>query len=526
MKRLTTMLLFAVGCSSGATTVHEPTDGDGDSGHGSDVAAPTPDGGDPSTSPDGGHPPGEDADLVDEGPPPPMPVPGVTAEYFAQYRVPVLTRIEPAVNHVWGDGAPADGVPADFFSARWTAELIVPAAGTYRFNATVDDGLRLWVNGELVIDAWTWQFPTSYSGTVDLPAGQVSFMAEYMERDLTAQIQIGWGSDAIPDRMLEESDFLTFGEASGLPAPKSPYLNPVVPFDCPDPGVIRDPDDGVFYAICTGGPFHIRRSYDLVFWEDTGADVLPAGKPAWAANGGRNWAPEIHKVGDKWIVYYTTVNGSNVLSIGAAYADSPTGPYTDKGSPLVISGDGVIDANYFRDDDGKHYLSFKIDGNAHGRPTPIYIRELAPDGLSFAPGSQNHEMIRNNSGTWEGGVVEAQWLIKHDGMYYLFYSGNVYDNRYRTGVARASNVLGPYTKMGGTILANNSRWVGPGHGSVIKVGGEWLFVYHAWPNRGNGQHDTSVGRNILVDRIRWEGGWPRISNGTPSTTAQPPFNLD
>lgn len=448
--------------------------------------------------------------------------PGLTAEYFAQYRDSVLQRIEPAIDHTWGDAAPASEVPTDFFSARWTGELFVPVDDEYTFWVEIDDGMRMWVGEELVIDEWTWQFPTRYEATVTLSEGHHRFVVEYMERDLGAVARVGWRSAAIPERTLGEGDFRTSGAVTGE-APRSPYLNPVVGHDCPDPGVIRDPDSGMFYAICTGGPFHIRRSPDLVFWEDTGADVLPGGKPAWAANGGRNWAPEIHRVGDQWVVYYTSVNGSNVLSIGAASADAPTGPYVDRGSPLVEHPQGVIDAHYFRDDDGKHYLTYKIDGNSVGQPTPIYIRELAEDGLSFAAGSTQTEMIRNNTSTWEGGVVEAQWLIKHEGTYYLFYSGNVYDHRYRTGVARAASVTGPYEKFGPPILRNNSRWVGPGHGSVLYVGGEWVFVYHAWPAAGDGTHQQSAGRHILVDRVRWQDGWPAISDGTASTTPQPPF---
>src|SRR5690606_12605954 len=116
---------------------------------------------------------------------------------------------------------------------------------------------------------------------------------------------------------------------SGLSAPKPPYRNPVIPFDCPDPGVVAVPGDAhesemLHYVVCTGGKFPIRKSRGLVFWEDAGASVLPGGKPAWAANGNRNWAPELHWVGDRLVAYYTSVNGANVLSIGAAAA--PPGP--------------------------------------------------------------------------------------------------------------------------------------------------------------------------------------------------------
>lgn len=114
-------------------------------------------------------------------------------------------------------------------------------------------------------------------------------------------------------------------------------------------------------------------------------------------------------------------------------------------------------------------------------------------------------------------------MTKRDGTYYLFYSGNVYDHRYRTGVARSSSVTGPFEKHGAPTLTNNGRWVGPGHGSVLLLDDEHVFVYHAWPALPDGTHDTAKGRHVLVDRVRWEGGWPAISDGTASVTPQPHF---
>lgn len=293
---------------------------------------------------------------------------------------------------------------------------------------------------------------------------------------------------------------------------KPTYVNPAVGFNCPDPGVLND--DGRFYMVCTGGRFPIRVSDNLILWEDTGSAILPGGSAPWSANGKRNWAPEIHRVGDRYVAYYTAVNGADVLSIGAAWAESPLGPYSDRGGPLVEDPQGVIDASYFRDPDGgDHYLLYKIDGNAHGQPTPILIRKLAEDGLSFA--GEPVEILRNDSGTWEGGVVEAPWLVKRAGRYYLFYSGNVYDGRYRTGVARSDSLVGPYQKHGAPILANNDTWMGPGHGSVVSVNGGDLFVYHAW------RVSDGKGRFVLVDVIDWADGWPAINDGTPSEDYMP-----
>jgi beta-xylosidase len=273
--------------------------------------------------------------------------------------------------------------------------------------------------------------------------------------------------------------------------------------------------------VCTGGRFTIFKSPDLVRWTSTGSSIIPSGKAPWSANGGRNWAPELHKIGAKYVAYFTAVNAADKLAIGAASADSPTGPYTVTSAPLVDDPTpGVIDATYFKNGDGKHYLYWKRDGNQNGNPTPIFVRELRADGLGFAAGSSAKQVLTNDSSTWEGGVVEAPWVVKNGSFYYMFYSGNVYDQRYRTGVARASSPTGPFTKMGGTVLTNNSKFVGPGHGSVVTAHGDDYFVYHAWINNGSGG-TAAGGRQVLVDRIVWSGGWPKIASGSPSFTPQP-----
>lgn len=164
------------------------------------------------------------------------------------------------------------------------------------------------------------------------------------------------------------------------------------------------------------------------------------------------------------------------------------------------------------------FLVYKIDGNSKGQPTPMYTRQLAADGLGFAG---DPAQVRINEGnTWEGGVVEAPWMIKRGGYFYLFYSGNVYDHRYRTGVARGTSILGPFEKHGAEILTNNEAWVGPGHGSIVQVNGLDYFVYHAWHNAGDGTQDGDKGRQVLVDRIDYEADWPRIHDGTPSRSPQ------
>ena len=463
--------------------------------------------------------PTDDAASVDAAADPSALEHGLRGEYYRAYHERVLDRVDATLDFAWGDAELAPGTGAARVSLRWTGFLDVPATGAYTLRTSNDDGVRVIVGGEAVIDDWRPHFPETHEATVTLTAGFVPITVEYFEVDLGAELRVFWSSDAIAEQIIPTEHLRAAPAATDLASVKPPYTNPVFDANCPDPGVVGANDR--YYMVCTGGRFAIRSSPDLVLWSGTGKQIMPSGVAPWSANGGRNWAPEIHQVGAKYVAYFTAVNGNDVLSIGAASADAPTGPYTDRGSPLVQHAQGVIDASYFKDTDGKHYLLYKIDGNSVGAATPMYLRELAPDGLSFKAGSTAVELLRNAPATWEGGVVEAPWLIKRDDTYYLFYSGNVYDHRYRTGVARASRVGGPYTKRGAPILANNSRWVGPGHGSVVTAGDDLYFVYHAWAAAADGTA-AAGGRRVLVDKITWgSDGWPRISNGTPSTTLQP-----
>ncbi|WPB75500.1 glycoside hydrolase family 43 protein [Archangium violaceum] len=291
------------------------------------------------------------------------------------------------------------------------------------------------------------------------------------------------------------------------------YKNPVLPVDCADPGVVHDGTQ--YVTTCTSGgaanAFPLRTSTDLVTWTSAGFIFPSTRKPTWA--GGDFWAPEIHRVGTGYIAYYTARHTNGKLSIGAATAPSALGPFTDIGAPLVHdTAMGMIDATVFVDTAGVRYLVWKADGNAVGQPTPIYGQQLSADGKALV--GTRRTLISNNL-AWEGGVVEAPWVVARDGYYYLFYSGNAYYNStYAIGVARATSPLGPYTKLGAPILKSTSAWEGPGHGSVVNSpAGTSIMVYHAW----NSAHTARV---MLVDPIIWSNGWPSMPEA-PSITSRP-----
>jgi hypothetical protein len=104
---------------------------------------------------------------------------------------PALVRNDFQIDFDWGAGAPAPGLPVDNFSVRWTRDLNFSAA-TYRFYAYVDDGVRLWIDGKLVIDQWHDSVPTTYTTDLSLTEGQHNLRMEYYEHSGFALAQLTW----------------------------------------------------------------------------------------------------------------------------------------------------------------------------------------------------------------------------------------------------------------------------------------------------------------------------------------------
>ncbi len=103
---------------------------------------------------------------------------------------PILTRGEENIDFDWGTGSPGAGIPSDGFSARWTRTAHFED-GMYRFTATTDDGVRLWVNGHLLIDEWRDQWFQPHAGDIHL-SGDVPIVMEYYENGGAAAARLGW----------------------------------------------------------------------------------------------------------------------------------------------------------------------------------------------------------------------------------------------------------------------------------------------------------------------------------------------
>jgi hypothetical protein len=120
---------------------------------------------------------------------------GWRAEYFANQELAgdaALIRTDPAIDFAWGDGSPDPALPADHFSVRWTRTLGF-APGVYRFFTSTDDGVRLWVDDQLVVDAWHKQkLPNTHSGDLTLGEGLHQITVTYFEEGGEAHAHAWW----------------------------------------------------------------------------------------------------------------------------------------------------------------------------------------------------------------------------------------------------------------------------------------------------------------------------------------------
>jgi len=121
---------------------------------------------------------------------------GLKGEYFNNMTLegePVLTRIDDMLNFDWGGGAPAADVNSDCFSARWTGFLIPMVTGKYKIGITCDDGMRLSIDDQLILEDWGNHAARTTHKEIDLEAGHsYKLKIEFYENSLEALAKLVW----------------------------------------------------------------------------------------------------------------------------------------------------------------------------------------------------------------------------------------------------------------------------------------------------------------------------------------------
>lgn len=118
-------------------------------------------------------------------------------EYFDNDKLqgaPKVTRNDLQLAFDWGNGSPDPALPNDHFSARWMGQIVPEKSGDYTIALTGDDGVRLWIDGKLLVDDWSEHAPHTTQAPLHVEAGvPLAIKLEYFESSGQASVQLGWG---------------------------------------------------------------------------------------------------------------------------------------------------------------------------------------------------------------------------------------------------------------------------------------------------------------------------------------------
>ena len=181
------------------------------------------------------------------------------------------------INFNWGNGKPLDELPADNFSARWVGEFSFEE-GAYTFVTTADDGVRVWLDDELQVDAWKDQAPTTYRKSVLIPAGLHRVKMEYYERGGGAVAQLDWSKN-ISCEAIPENAFCAeyFNNKELLDNPAKIQNDPAINFDWKDGAPVEGVNADNF-SVRWQGDFDLAGNYRFVAKADDRMRVWVDGK--------------------------------------------------------------------------------------------------------------------------------------------------------------------------------------------------------------------------------------------------------
>lgn len=232
--------------------------------------------------------------------------------------------------------------------------------------------------------------------------------------------------------------------------------------------------NNTYYAYGTNADngLEVYTSDDLHLWKKSKDLALKAED----SYGGRwFWAPEVYYIAEKnkFFMYYTADE-----HICVATADSPLGPFTQDAKISMLPNEKAIDNGLFMDN-GKPYLYFVRFNDGLN----VWVAELESDLKTIKSGTMRKCI--NVSQTWEqvqARVNEGPYVVKHNNLYYMTYSGNHYESQsYGIGFATATSPNGPWTKYSANpILQKPLDLVGVGHSAMFTdKAGKMRIVFHA-----------------------------------------------
>jgi len=141
--------------------------------------------------------------------PPPSPAGhGLYARYYnnSDFTDLRMTRLDPKIKFNWIHLSPDLSMGSDSFSVRWSGSVTPRFTETYTFHTETDDGARLWIDGQLIIDRWANQGVTEHTGTIALQAGRAySIRMDYYDDGLGAVANLYWSSPSQPKEFIPQN---------------------------------------------------------------------------------------------------------------------------------------------------------------------------------------------------------------------------------------------------------------------------------------------------------------------------------
>ena len=301
-----------------------------------------------------------------------------------------------------------------------------------------------------------------------------------------------------------------------------------------DPVMAKEGD--TYYVFSTGPGITYYESKDMENWSLTGR-VFPD-EPSWAQRiapgfNGHLWAPDVIEKDGKYYLYYSvSAFGKNTSAMGVTVnetldPDSEDYQWVDYG--IVVQSVphrdhwNAIDPAIIQDDDGTYWMSFGSfwDGLKLVKLDDDLVRLAEPQEwhtIAARPGASD-----NASDPGEG-AIEAPYIFKKNGYYYLFVSFDKccrgMDSTYNIRVGRSKDVTGPYldrdgkslVEGGGTlVLEGNDDWVALGHNSAYTFEGKDYLVFHAYETA-----DNAI-QKLRILPMSWDDGWPVVDEADLNT---------
>jgi predicted small lipoprotein YifL len=173
---------------------------------------------------------------------------GLQATYYndLSFTNVALKRIDANVNFDWRLGSPSAAVNADLFSVRWKGLIEPKFSETYTFYTSTDDGVRLWVDGQLIVDNWANQAETEFSGTISLTAGnKYQIVMEYYDNVRNAAAKLLWSSASQPKSAIPNENLYSVSDPSLIENITPEILIERLARDLQSDGVINNSENGI-----------------------------------------------------------------------------------------------------------------------------------------------------------------------------------------------------------------------------------------------------------------------------------------